>query len=185
MIRAFLAIAPPDPVRDALVEIQAGAPAGRPVTWDILHLTLAFLDAQPAQMLREVTASLVNLHGAEFHARITGTDVLGGRRPRGLAAMVGADQPLIDLHDRIRRRLRGAGIDLPRTRFRPHITLIRFGPRLADADSAALARFLAAKAPPRIAFPVSRFALYRSTLTPDGPIYDQMAEFELAPDAGA
>ena len=178
-MRSFIAIAPPDHVRDALADLQAEAPVGRAVAWEKLHLTLAFLGDQPTDTLRELDATLARVDTPGFEAVITGLDVFGGRTPRILAALLRPDAALTALHDQVRRAARGAGCDLPRDRFRPHVTLLRFKHRLQTAESADLARFLSASGALRLGFPVQSFGLYQSTLTPDGPVYAELAAYAL------
>ncbi|MGR3492765.1 MAG: 2'-5' RNA ligase family protein, partial [Shimia sp.] len=75
------------------------------------------------------------------------------------------------------RACRNAGITLPRAKFRPHITLRRFG-RMGLPDPASLNSAMAAPLalPPH---PAEEVTLWSSTLTPDGPVYDVLASFPL------
>ena len=68
---------------------------------------------------------------------------------------------------------------LERRRFRPHVTLARFG-RTARADPQALARFLEAHAGFALsAVPASSMGLYASTLRPEGAEYEALAVYPL------
>ena len=83
------------------------------------------------------------------------------------------------LHDRILPALHGAGLQLERRRFRPHVTLARFD-RTAQADHERLARFLARNATfPSPPFRVEDFALWRSTLLKAGAVHDELARYPL------
>jgi len=86
---------------------------------------------------------------------------------------------MIRLRKKVRAAARGAGIDLPRERFRPHVTLARFS-RSKPVDMGRLTAFLGAYGGFRAGpFAVDRFCLYRSTLTPEGPVYDVLADYPL------
>ena len=54
MIRAFVAIRPPEDIVDALEEVQADLAAGRPVAPENLHITLVFLGEHPAPQLEDL-----------------------------------------------------------------------------------------------------------------------------------
>lgn len=75
---------------------------------------------------------------------------------------------------------------LARERFAPHVTLARFRRDIAPADLARLGLFLAARGDIRLApFPVTHFALYRSTLGAGPPVYDELARYALGVSGGA
>jgi len=77
------------------------------------------------------------------------------------------------LHARVQRAVRGAGIDLARSRFRPHVTLARFGRHPGPQAMSLLGGFLAARADVALApFTVAGFALYRSILHQGGAEYE-------------
>ncbi|MSU88944.1 RNA 2',3'-cyclic phosphodiesterase [Rhodobacteraceae bacterium 2CG4] len=180
-MRSFVAIPLPGHVREALAGVQAEAPLGRAVDEDNLHLTLAFLGEVRPDALAEAARALDDgVRAAPFEMRLRGLDCFGGRNPRVLHAPAQSDPPLLHLHERVRGALRTAGLELPRRRFRPHVTLLRFGHRLQADEQAALARYIAGLAAAvdfRIA--VAGFGLYRSTLTPGGPRYTELASFAL------
>ena len=179
MIRSFVALALPTKARDTLATIRDEAPGGRPVTRDNFHLTLAFLDDQPEAVLRELTLALATTAPpGPIHLNVTGLCLLGSRKLHVLAAEIRPDPPLVAMHDRVRRALRLAGLDLPRGRFRPHVTLIRIGGGMHPSEMAALQGFAAMPLPP-LAFTAVALGLYASTLTHAGPVYDELARFEL------
>lgn len=175
-MRAFLALDPPDPVLDALEGMQEGLPLGRPLPRDTLHLTLVFLEDQPQAALLALDEALLGLARPQLRPRLTGPGVLA--RARVIAAGVAPDPGLTALHARLRGLCHGAGITLPRSRFRPHVTIARLPPRIEPEAEAVLARWLAARAgfgaPDWVA---DRVTLYRSTLTPDGARHEALAAY--------
>jgi len=175
-MRVFLALDPPDPVRDALERMQEGLPIGRPLPPETLHLTLVFLDDQPQAALLALDEALQGLARPQLRLRLTGPGVLA--RERVVAAGVAPDPGLVALHARLRSLCHGAGITLPRTRFRPHVTIARLPPRMAPEAEAALARWLAARAgfgAPDWA--VDAVTLFRSTLRPEGAVHQALATY--------
>jgi 2'-5' RNA ligase len=189
-MRAFVALTLPDDALDRLEAVQAGLRVGRPVPRENLHLTLAFLDDQPVSVLQDLHAELADIHVPPFEITLTGLGAFGGERPRTLHAEAEDTPALTGLHRRVRSAARAAGIDLPRERFRPHVTLARFAPSEAANARAAIAWSVRTGAGlASVRFEVVDFALMSSQLGPDGPTYDLLARYELsfdiAPHEGA
>jgi len=180
MIRAFVALALPDPLRARLTALQAGLPVGRPVGTEAMHVTLAFLGEQREPVLEDLHLALSVISGPALSLRLDGLGLFGGAKPRNLHAVVAPDPALSALRRRVCTAVRETGIALPRERFVPHVTLARFPAVMAGEDMAALHRFLA----PRIGFAagpveVSAFTLFESHLRPDGAVYGPLAEYPL------
>ncbi|QEW18940.1 2'-5'-RNA ligase [Marinibacterium anthonyi] len=180
-MRAFVAVDLPEDLMEALERLQSDLRTGRIVAPDNLHLTLAFLGDAGDDALELLHDDLTTLHRIPVTLRITGLDIFGSATaPRLVVAMVDDTPALTDLHHRITRVARAAGLDLDRRRFRPHVTLARFG-KTARADPQALARFLADHGgftTPAIA--ARSMGLYASTLTPHGAEYEALATYPLA-----
>lgn len=178
-MRSFLAIPVPEEQAEALLDVQHALEVGRPVPPENWHVTLAFLGNQTEDVLEHLHDRLADLEAPAFDMRIAGVDIFGGRKPSLLYAGVTRSNALRHLRKKVRQAVRRADIDLPRERFRPHVTLARF-PRSRSVDTGRLAAFLGAwggfRAGP---FAVERFCLYGSTLTPEGPVYDVLAEYPL------
>ena len=66
-IRAFVALGMPEPIQDALERLQESLPASRLVAPETLHLTLAFLDTQPEQVVAEVNEASPGNSGRSDH----------------------------------------------------------------------------------------------------------------------
>ena len=181
MIRAFVGIPLPEEAADALEAAQAGIPAGRVVPHDNFHLTLAFLGEQPRPVLEDAHDALGGVRTPGFSLRIDGLGMFGGARPRVLFAQVAAEPGLAQLHRKVLRAVREAGIELPRERFHPHVTLARFGDGLRGEDAAEMQAFVARRIGVRAGpFAVESFVLYRSHLGRAGVIYEALAEYPLA-----
>ena len=178
MIRSFVALRPPEAVRDRLEDLALDLPEGRPVDWENLHLTLAFLGDRTAPALADAADELARIDAPAPEIRIEGLGVFGAARPRSAHAAVRPDPALTALRDAVRRAVRRGGIELPHERFVPHVTLVRFGPRTPAGEG--LARWLAKHAAFACApFTAAEAVLMRSDLGPEGPTYTELAAMEL------
>jgi 2'-5' RNA ligase len=177
-MRAFLALAIPDDTAAALVRLQGGLGFGRPVPEDNLHLTLAFLDDAPEAALADLHDLLSALRCPPVAIRFTGLDTFT-EQDRGLIfAAVERSDALQALHDRVAGLCRAAGLDLPRRRFRPHVTLARANRRPEGRARDRLAAALG-PVPDLPGFTARALTLYRSTLTPRGAIHEALADYPL------
>ncbi|WP_264212708.1 RNA 2',3'-cyclic phosphodiesterase [Leisingera thetidis] len=178
-MRAFVGLPLPDAALDALERVQEGLAAGRQVPPENLHLTLAFLDDQPEPVLETLHQELAGIRAPALELHFTGLETFGGKLPRLLAAAVRKTPELSHLRHRVRSACRSAGIELARERFRPHVTLARFPRHLEAGQVEKIARFLAAAAGFRLDAEADCFALYQSTLAPEGARYDLLAGYPL------
>ena len=176
-MRAFVAVPLPEAARTALVDLQADLDQGRLVPEANLHLTLAFLDDQPEAELERLHDVLSDISMDEFDLSFSGVEAPGGRKPALIWAGVEASEGLTRLHQRVRAAAQQIGMELPRRRFRPHVTVARIG-RHAPLDPERLGIWLARHGAMRAGpFPIRCFCLYRSQLGPGGAVYDMLAEY--------
>lgn len=179
-MRAFVAIPLSEDCADAIERLQSGLPFGRPVPRENLHLTLAFLGDPDPAVLAEIDSALAGLRAPAPQVAFSGPDVVEGR-DRGLVVLnVAATDALAALQARVEAACRAAGADLPRRRFRPHVTLMRANRAPAGARAARLAEWLSAHAlTPVPGFKPSRFVLYGSTLRRSGAVHRELASYPL------
>lgn len=187
MMRAFIGIPMPAEIADDLEAVQAGIPSGKEVPYDNFHITLAFLGDQQEPVIEEAHHALAELRAPAFSLQIEGLGVFGGTRPRTLFADVKPEPSLTHLHRKVHRAAHEAGIELARQRFRPHVTLARFGnDGLRGEDAAEMQAFIARRVALSTApFTVDEFVLYRSHLGRAGPIYEPLAEYPLVTEQPA
>ncbi|WP_417743447.1 RNA 2',3'-cyclic phosphodiesterase [Salipiger sp.] len=184
-MRCFLALPIPEPLLPPLLAVQEAVPVGRAVPEDNLHLTLAFLGDRPEAELRELHLALGQRALPAATLALSGLATFGGRRIKLLAAEVTKTPALVALQREALRAVTAAGIELPRERFRPHVTLLRFGAGLREGDRTGLDAALAPLAGlSTAAAPVAEMRLVGSTLTPEGAVYDTLAEYPLEADSG-
>jgi len=161
-LRLFFALWP-DPKTQAaiadLAQLVAAESKGRAVAADNVHLTLAFLGAQPATGLAALRALAAAVRTRPFEL---GLDEIGCFRKAGIAWLGASITPpeISALHAHLARNLADAGITLDARPFSPHLTLAR---RVALPVRRKLAQ--------PIRWKISSFALVASELNQDRPRY--------------
>lgn len=184
-MRLFLALDLPEEERDRLAAVQGDLTVGREMDPDTFHLTLAFLGEQDMAAAEELDLQIQSLSAPAFDLRLSGLDTFGGATPLVLFAGVAEAGPVSDLHRAVRGRVRAAGIELARERFRPHVTLARFRKRMRPEALEALRLFLARNAGYRgEGFRVREVVLYQSELLAEGAVHTELARYPLT-DVGA
>lgn len=180
-MRAFVAIKPCEIACKTLMDLQEDLDQGRSVPEENLHITLAFLDDQTTEVLETLHNTLLQIRVEQLQLTFAGVEARGGRNPALIWAGVEMSEPLSQLQLRVRTAAHQIGLELPRKRFRPHVTLARIS-RTMPVDPARLGAWLSRHGTFRAGpFPAEKFCLYHSQLTPDGPIYEVLAEYPLVP----
>ncbi|MEM9756785.1 MAG: RNA 2',3'-cyclic phosphodiesterase, partial [Pseudomonadota bacterium] len=142
-MRAFVAIDIPETSLQALLALQSALSVGRPVPEENLHLTLAFMADIPVSAEESVDAALTGLRSAPVEVGFAGLAGLGPAGEAAVTVAVVASPTLVALQAKIERDLRRAGLELPRRRFRPHVTLSRLRKDLDGSGAARLGTALA------------------------------------------
>lgn len=178
MIRAFLALPLPGTLADRLSLAQRRLPLARPVPRENFHVTLVFLDAQPEPVLEDLHLALEGMRLKAPHLVPEAYASFGGAEPDALHLRLAPDPGLGVLQAKLAQAARGAGIALKARKFVPHVTLARF--RHGEMGPGALARALETLGPPPSeSWQPEALILYRSTLRPEGPLYDPLARYAL------
>ncbi len=174
MIRAFLAIPLPAPVRTRLRELgrtlRSELPAVRWSNPETLHLTLRFfgdISEESLEKIGEIMLSIGRLH-APFAVDLIGLGAFpAADRARVFWLGVRDRGKLAALYDAFEQRLPEAGIPREQRPFTPHLTLGRHrGRGLAAGQVLAGLQELECGH-----FPVTRLVLYESRLGPGGALH--------------
>ncbi|MCA0997099.1 RNA 2',3'-cyclic phosphodiesterase [Alloyangia pacifica] len=192
-MRCFLALPLPEALIAPLLAVQGAVPLGRAVPEENLHVTLAFLGEVAEADLRELDLELGGAALPGCFLQVAGLESFGGRAPKLLAVALRSDPGLLALQARVARACWAAGIELERRRFRPHVTLLRFGAGLRGDGIARLERAVAglagltteAETGAEIGAEAEELRLVASTLTPEGALYETLAAYPLPPPSGA
>jgi 2'-5' RNA ligase len=177
MPRLFVAIRPPEDVRDALLDVMAGVEGVRWQDDDQLHLTLAFLGAVDERDGEALADALDSVRARPFELAVRGVGHFEHKgHPSALWAAIGPSEPLAQLQRRVVSACRRAGTAPDPRKFLAHVTLARLKP-----GNEWPGRWLAAHA--RLAagpWQVDRFTLFLSDLRPTGSVYEPLADFRFA-----
>ncbi|MDA5192660.1 RNA 2',3'-cyclic phosphodiesterase [Govanella unica] len=180
MIRLFVAIELPEPIRNYLLRLQTGIRAAYWQRDDQLHLTLSFIGDVDEGTARDIDTALATITMPAFTIALDGAGLFGTMfKPRILWAGIAPRDPVIRLHDKIETAIRRLGLQLDDRKFAPHATLARI--RDGRAAAPGVLQFLEAHGGLISAsFEVNSFALYSSKLTDQGPQYHVEARYPLA-----
>lgn len=177
-MRLFVAVDFPDSVKTQLVALKTNIPTARWVGRDQMHLTLFFIGE--TDRVQAVQDALAGVKSPPFTLTMQGVGrfPLGEKKPPRVLWGGLAEQPaLIDLHRQVTAALAGLGFEPEDRAFSPHITLARLK---TERPSTETSRFIETHKNFHIdAIPVTAFALYSSTLTPQGAQYRHVAVYPL------
>jgi 2'-5' RNA ligase len=176
MHRLFVAIRPPEPIRDLLIDAMDDSAEFRWQDDEQLHLTLRFVADNERPVAEDLADALGRVRAPRFDIRIKGVGRFDQRNSGALWAGVDPKDPLATLAAKVERVCLSVGLEPERRAFHPHITLARWkGHRSREAeDFVARHRALASKA-----FEVERFGLFESQLSRHGAHYEEVASYPL------
>ncbi|GAB6147909.1 RNA 2',3'-cyclic phosphodiesterase [Stetteria hydrogenophila] len=181
-LRVFIAVDIEEPlvvsamerVKEALVATRVPM---KPVEAQNLHITLRFIGEVPRGVVEEIARSvLARLEFEEFEVEFRGLGAFPSPlRPRVVWVGVSEGQEqLARLHESIEEGLRRLGIPPERERFVPHVTLARLR---GSRNLTALVKLLQEYEDYVFGrMRVTSVRLKKSTLTPKGPIYENLWE---------
>ena len=170
MHRLFVAIRPPEAIRDRLIDLMDD---GVDVRWqsdDQIHLTLRFIGEVERPAADDVGAALANVRFPRFCLSLNGLGRFDQRRGGVLWAGVEPKNELKALAAKVERACQSA--------YHPHITLARWRGRKPRLDP--LIEHHGGLASKR--WEVSSFTLYESRLGREGAHYEARAKYLLTPE---
>ncbi len=176
MHRLFVAIRPPEAIRDLLIDAMDDSPELRWVHDDNLHITLRFIGEVERPLADDIASSLGRVRSDPFELRAIGVGMFEQRNGGALWAGIQPKQPVAGLAAKIERACVSAGAVPEHRAFHPHITLARWNRRSTLAANAFLERNRALASPP---FAVEHFTLFESRLSRHGAHYEQVASYAL------
>jgi 2'-5' RNA ligase len=174
--RLFVALRPPEPVRDLLLDAMDGVERARWQDEDQLHLTLRFVGEIDAPLANDLAAALGQVDAAPFDLRVAGVGHFERKdRATALWAAVLASPSLLTLQQKIERACQRIGLEPEHRKFMPHITLARLN-TAAGPIGGWLAAHGALTTPP---WRVEEFRLYESVLSPAGSAYEPVVSYRM------
>lgn len=178
-MRVFVGVMLDAALWEGVAALQAQLGCGRAVNDENLHLTLVFLGDLERPALEAVHEALAALHVAPFTLDLAGLDTCGGgERVETLVLNVRPNPALEALQAKVAQAVRRAGVALERRRFRPHVTIARFGGRFGPGAAARLGALMQARGDVVVpGWRVERFALIASHLSREGARYEVLADY--------
>jgi 2'-5' RNA ligase len=176
MVRTFIAIDLPAEITRKIADtrkVLAGSDAQLTfVSPDKMHITLKFIGEIPPTVVAAVQDLLPGLSFKPFEMHVQGISGNNPRRPRVIWAVGHDGGASASMNRIIEEALARLGIRQENRAFTPHITIARvkrFDPtilprieKIADLDFGT--------------FPVRSMTFKKSTLTPKGPVYEDILE---------
>ncbi len=177
MHRLFVALRPPEAIRDALIDTMEGVEGARWQFDEQLHLTLRFVGDIDEHDAEDLAHALSQVSVAPFALAIRGVGTFETKgRLTSLWAGIEPSEPLAILQRRIERACQRAGQTPVTRKFVPHITIAR-----TNAATGPIGSWLTEHG--RLALPVwqvDAFHLYESRLDPGGAQYEPVIGFPLS-----
>ena len=177
MHRLFLAIRPPEPIRDLLLDAMDDGPDFRWQQDEQLHLTLRFIGEVDRHRAADLSDALGRVRSPRFTARIKGVGSFDHRGAGALWAGVEPKEPLAALAAKLERACQAVGLEPERRAFHPHITLARWKGHRTRALADFLDRRRGLVSEP---FEVGEFILFESRLSRHGAHYEAVASYPLS-----
>jgi 2'-5' RNA ligase len=176
MHRLFVAIRPPEPIRDLLIDAMDDSADFRWQDDEQLHITLRFVGEVDRPIADDLAAALGRVHADPFQLRVKGVGRFEQRSSGALWAGVEPKEPLAALAAKIERICQSIGLEPERRAFHPHITLARWKGRRTGELADFLTRQRALSSEP---FDVDHFTLFESRLSRHGAHYEEVATYPL------
>ena len=176
MPRLFVAVRPPDVIRDLLIDAMEQGADFRWQEDQHLHITLRFIGEVERPTAEDLADALTRIHAPRMELRIAGVGRFEQRNSGALWAAVEPKPPLAALAAKVERVCQSVGLEPERRAFHPHITLARWkGRRTREVhDFLERRRGLSSSL-----FEVGSFILFESRLSRHGAHYEPIANYPL------
>ena len=176
MHRLFVAIRPPEDIRDLLIDAMDDSPDFRWQEEEQLHLTLRFVGEVERPVANDLADALAAVRAQPFSIRVNGVGRFEQRNSGALWAGVEPREPLATLAGKVERACLTVGLEPERRAFHPHITIARWkGRRTRELASFLDRRRNLASEP----FEVDAVTLFESRLSRHGAHYEEVASYPL------
>lgn len=178
MKRLFIAVDFPEAIKAQLKPLCSGLSGAKWVSHHQMHLTLRFIGDADKQQEEAIKTGLATIQATPFSMSLEGIGQFPPKgKPRVIWVGVQAEAPLNQLQSKVEQAIRNCGFEEADHTFSPHITLARF--REAPTREHVEDYFERHQHFKTALFPVDRFVLYSSQLTPSGSIYTQEGLYRL------
>jgi 2'-5' RNA ligase len=176
MHRLFVAIRPPEPIRDLLIDAMDDSADFRWQDEEQLHLTLRFIGEVDRPIGEDIAAAVGRIRSERFSLRLSGVGRFAQRNSGALWAGVEPKGPVAALAAKVERACQSAGLEPEARAFHPHITLARWKGRRTREVQDFLERRRGFASDP---FEVEAFTLFESRLSRHGAHYEAVTTYPL------
>src|SRR6185503_9658651 len=176
MHRLFVALRPPEHIRDLLVDAMDENSDFRWQDDSQLHLTLRFVGEVERPLATDLADELRRIRSSRLQLRIAGAGRFEQRNSGALWAAVEPKAPLVTLAAKVERVCQSVGLEAERRAFHPHITLARWKGRRTREVHDFLERKRSLSSAP---FTIDRFILFESRLSRHGAHYEEVECYPL------
>ena len=178
MLRLFVALDLPPPVKAQLAALSGGIPGAKWIPPENHHLTLRFIGEIEPWLAEEVDAALAAIRAPRFDLALAGLGTFEkGGRIQSIHVTAERSEALTRLQGKVETALQRIGLEPERRRFAPHVTLARTD----RAETHKLVSFMQAhslfRAPP---VAVEHFTLFSSHLGKEAAHYVPEVDYGLA-----
>ncbi|WP_342250702.1 RNA 2',3'-cyclic phosphodiesterase [Sphingomonas sp. OTU376] len=176
MIRLFVGLRPPTPIRAKLLGLMGGIPGARWQDDDQLHITLRFIGDVDERAAEDAATALSGVYWPPIELSLEGVGAFDKRgRVNAVWAGVRPKEQLAALHRKVDQALVRAGQPPEGRAYLPHITLARM-----NSPTEVVERFVEAHAGlASTPFTLDHFFLFESSLGHEGARYDAVARYPL------
>jgi 2'-5' RNA ligase len=176
MHRLFVAIRPPEEMRDLLLDAMDDSADFRWQDEEQLHLTLRFVGEVERPVADDLADALSRMRAVPLDLHIAGVGRFEQRNSGAIWAGVEPKAAVSALAAKVERVCQSVGLKSERRAFHPHITLARWKGRRAREVHAFLERTGGLSSEP---FTVDKFILFESRLSRHGAHYEEVATYPL------
>lgn len=180
MVRTFISVDLPQEYHESIAEIQSRLKDFnvKLVKPELVHITLKFLGEIEDDRVQEIANSLDNIDCEPFNATIAKVGVFPKPKyPK--VVWLGAEGDFKTLHANVESVLKGFNLEEDNRKFSAHATIARVK-RLPNQDKNSFLKTLDEIKDIEIgSMWVDTVKLKKSTLTPEGPIYETLHEVKL------
>jgi 2'-5' RNA ligase len=175
-MRLFIAFEIPEDIKQILIGLQDKIKFdGKATKVKQFHLTLKFLGEVEDSKVEQIVSGLSKIKFNRFDVSLSGIGVFPDRSYIRVA-WVGLEpkETITELQKQIDATTEKLGFSQD-NKFHPHLTLARI--KFIKNKKELLGCLDNIKVP-EASFPVSEFKLIKSTLTPQGPVYEVLSQFK-------
>jgi 2'-5' RNA ligase len=180
VIRTFVAVDLPEEFHAKISGVQSKfiGPGLRPVDPSLVHITLKFLGDVDDAQLAEITSALDKVDCPSFDSKVSGVGAFPGLKdPR--VVWLGADGDYSCLHGQVESLMSGIGFKKDTRKFTSHATIARITYLSGSRRKELISTIESFRSFDVGSMHVDTVKLKKSTLTPQGPIYETLHEINL------